>query len=91
MEVINILGDKLAEFINISPPAARGLLKLAIKDELGPFKPLEQVNYVGLIKVIQNSLKDRLMRFGVKNLDELIKLMMDELTEYQSLLTLAEV
>ena len=42
MEIYNYLGDILADKIKISPPAARGLIKLAIKDELGSFKPLIQ-------------------------------------------------
>jgi len=33
MEIIKYLGNQLAKKINISPPATRGLLKLAIKDE----------------------------------------------------------
>ncbi|GAI01549.1 unnamed protein product, partial [marine sediment metagenome] len=39
MEIINYLGEYLSNIINISPPAARGLIKLAIKEELGSFKP----------------------------------------------------
>ena len=45
MEIIRYLGDKLAEQMSISSPAARGLIKLSIKDELGPFKALTKINY----------------------------------------------
>jgi len=61
MEVIKYLGNKLAEFTTISPPGARGLIKLAIKDDLGPYKPLQQVSYKELKTAIENSLKKRLL------------------------------
>lgn len=45
MDIIKHLGSKLAESINISAPASRGLIKLAIKDEISPFKPLNQITF----------------------------------------------
>ena len=37
IEIINILGNFLSEEIKISPAAARGLIKLSIKEEMNPF------------------------------------------------------
>ena len=36
MEIIKILGENLSRLIKISPPAARGLIKMAIKDMILP-------------------------------------------------------
>jgi hypothetical protein len=91
MEIIKYLGDILSKQINISPPAARGLLKLSIKDELGPFKELNQINYNDLCMVLKNSLKKRLFKFEVPNYETIIKNMLSELTLNQSLITMAGV
>ena len=91
MEIIKYLGNILAQKINVSPPAARGLLKLSIKDELGPFKQLSQVNYNDLKLVIENAMKKRLINLDIQNTDSLISFMLDELTNHQSLITMAGV
>ncbi|MBD3341069.1 MAG: hypothetical protein GF353_18325 [Candidatus Lokiarchaeota archaeon] len=91
MEIIKYLGERMAQKIEISPPAARGLLKLAIKDEMGPFTPLNQVNFNDLKKVIQNSLFNRLDGLKVNNLKEIVKDLLEELTQNQSLITIAGV
>ncbi len=91
MEIIKYLGNLLALKINVSPPAARGLLKLSIKDELGPFKQLSQVNYNDLKLVIENAMKKRLINLYIQNTDSLISYMLDELTNHQSLITMAGV
>lgn len=91
MEIINILGNGLANKINISPPAARGLIKLSIKDEIGPFKPLELINYDDLKSTIQNSLKARLKNLDIFNAEMIISDLMDELNKNQSLITMAGV
>ena len=87
MEIINYLGEKLAKRIDISPLAARGLLKLAIKDELGPFETFSKLSFNDLLKVIQNALKGRLEKIKVGNTDEIVKFMLNELSRSQSLLT----
>lgn len=91
MEIIKFLGDKLANKINISPPAARGLLKLAIKDELGPFKPISEINFNNFKSVMENSLRLRLIKLDIPNIDILIEYMLYHLTKNQSLTTMARV
>lgn len=91
MEIIKFLGDKLANKINISPPAARGLLKLAIKDELGPFKPISEINFNDFKSVMKNSLRLRLIKLDIPNIDILIEYMLYNLTKNQSLTTMARV
>jgi len=91
MEVIKSLGEILANNINISPTAARGLIKLAIKDELGPFTDLNRINYENLQSTIQNSLKKRLKNLTLKNLDMITESLLIHLKEIQSLITMANV
>jgi len=91
LEIIKFLGDKLANKINISPPAARGLLKLAIKDELGPFKPISEINFNNFKSVMKNSLRLRLIKLDIPNIDILIEYMLYHLTKNQSLTTMARV
>ncbi|MHA1193146.1 MAG: hypothetical protein ACTSP9_12760 [Promethearchaeota archaeon] len=91
MEIIKYLGSKLSESIELSLPAGRGLIKLAIKDELGPFHPINQLNYEKLVAVIQNSLKNRLLDLNIPNFEEVLKNLLDELNSNQSLITIAGV
>lgn len=91
MEIIKYLGEKLSEKIKISPPAARGLIKLAIKDELGAFKPFNEITFNDLKAVIQNALKIRVERLNVQNVENLINYLTIELTENQSLIIMSKV
>ncbi len=91
MEIIKYLGNQLSKKINISPPAARGLLKLAIKDELGPFKPLNQINFNDLKSVIENTLSLRLKKLEIPNSEILVEYLLHQLTKNQSLITMAGV
>ncbi len=91
MEIIHYLGEILAEIINISPTAARGLLKLSIKDEIGPFTKFEVIKFEDLKNTIENSLRSRLNKLHVKYLEELIENLLKELAENQSLITMANV
>ncbi len=91
MEIIKYLGSKLSEYIELGLPAGRGLIKLAIKDQLGPFYPFNQLNYERLVEVIQNSLKKRLLDLKVPNTEEVVKKLLDELNSNQSLITIAEI
>ena len=86
MEIINHLGNAISIKLKISPAAGRGLIKLAIKDELGPFMPFDKVKFLDLELMIQNSLKKRLVQLDVQNPQELTKFMMKELIENQSLI-----
>ncbi len=91
MEIIKYLGDKLAKEINISPPAARGLLKLSIKDELDPFRPLFKITFNELRNVLQNSFKKRLINLEISNYEAIVNHMIIELELNQSLITMAGV
>ena len=88
MEIIKYLADKLADQLRISPHAARGLIKLSIKDELGPFKELNRINYNDFCKVLRNSLKKRLDMSGISNYEFIIKNLLHELELNQSLITM---
>ncbi len=70
---------------------ARRLLKLAIKDELGPFKPISEIDFVDFKSVIKNSLSLRLIKLDIPNTDILIEYMLEHLTTNQSLVTLIRV
>lgn len=91
MEVIYILAEKLSQKIHISPPASRGLLKLAIKDEVGPFKPLNQLDYDDFKNSIEKALRMRLDKLNIKNPHEIIKYLIIELRSIQSLITIGGV
>lgn len=91
MEIIRLLGEKIAELINISPPAARGLLRLAVIDELGPFKPIKQLNFTELKTVIQNSLKKRLIKLEIENYEIITEKLVSILIENQSLITMGAI
>jgi len=91
MEVINILAEKLSQKINISSPAARGLLKLSIKDEVGPFKPLNQLDYDDFKNSIEKALRIRLDKLNIENPQEMIVYLITELRSIQSLITIGGV
>lgn len=85
------MGDLLAQKINISPPAARGLIKLSIKDELGPFKPYNQIDFEDFKKTFENSLKKRLIKLDIQKCESILDYIIDELTLNQSLITIGGV
>jgi hypothetical protein len=91
METIKYLGEKLSEKVKISPPAARGLLKLAIKDEMGPFKPYFKLKLEDFELVIQNSLKIRLVNLNVQESENVIQYLITELKKVQSLISLGNI
>jgi hypothetical protein len=88
MEIINYLADKLAVLLGISPPAARGLIKLSIKDELGPFIELKRINYNDLRNVLKNSLKKRLVTLKISKYVFIVNNLLNELEMNQSLITM---
>ena len=88
-EIIKYLGDFLAKKTDFSPPAARGAIKLAIKEQLDPFKPMNQINYGDMKNVIQNSLKNRLFTLKIQNVELLSREMLQQLIRGQSLISLA--
>jgi len=91
VDIIYYLGNILANRINISPTASRGLIKLSIKDELGPFIKFELVKFEDLKNAINNSLRIRLTRLNVQDFGEIIGILLKELTDNQSLITMANV
>lgn len=91
MDIIRHLGSRLADLIDISSPAARGLIKLAIQDEVGPFKPLNQITFNEFKNTIENSLKKRLENLEIITSELIIKYLVRELTAYQSLITMGGV
>ena len=91
IEIIKFLGDKLADQVNITHLAGRGLLKLSIKDEVGPFKPLEKLSYEDLKSTIQNALRDRLIKLEIINPNQIITFLLNELNKNQSLIIMAGV
>ena len=91
MDIIKHLGGRLADLINISAPAARGLIKLAIKDEVGPFKPLNQITFNEFKNTIENSLRKRLINLEISTFELIVQYLLRELTDYQSLITMGGV
>ncbi len=89
MEILNYLGNILSEKLIISPPAARGLVRLAIKDELTLFKPLTEANFEDMKSVIKNSLHKRLIELDIQEAASLTQLLLDELVKNQSLFTMS--
>ena len=88
METINYLADKLADQLRITPPAARGLIKLSIKDELGPFIELKRINYIDLCNALRNSLKKRLVMLKISDYEFIVNNLLNELELNQSLITM---
>ena len=91
MEILKVLADYIAKEINVSPPAARGLLKLSIKDEIGPFKPISQINFRDLKKTIRFSLKERLIKLNVSNVNLLVDNLIQYLVDKQSLIPMTKI
>ena len=91
MEIIKYLGDLLAQELHIRPAAARGLLKLAILDRFGPFKPLNQLNFYDYKEIIQNEVKNRLIVLEISDIEVMIKSLLNSLVKNQSIITIAEV
>ena len=88
MEILNLLASIISKEISISYPAARGLLKLSIIDEFGPFKPLKELKYSDMTSVVNVSLKDRLIELNVGDYKKLILFLTNELKNNQSLFTI---
>ncbi len=87
MNFIEFLGNILSKELEISTYAARGLIKLSIKDEFGPFFPLDKITYKLIRKVIKNSLFFRMKRLEVFRFEEIRNYLLDELVKNQSLIT----
>ena len=88
MEILNIMGNIISRELSISPPAARGIIKLSIKDEFGPFKPLRELKYSDMLLVVNNSLRKRFITLNIKNSEQILFILRKELIKNQSLFTL---
>lgn len=91
MPLIYYLGDLLSEKIGISSSASRGLIKLSIKEEVGPFKPISDMRLMDYQDVINNSLKLRLQGLNISNFEEIVDLLLKELIIHQSLITMEKI
>ena len=91
MEIIKYLTMVLSKEIFISPAGARGLLKLFIKDLLGPFYEISKLNYTDLSLVITKSLGKRLFNLEIQNVNQIIALLITELNKNQSLITIERI
>lgn len=89
--MIKYLSLFLSEEINLSPSASGGLIRLAIKDEVGPFKPLKQLDFRDYRNSCENALKERLQKLNVDNIDQIIERILNELIQIQSLITMEKV
>lgn len=88
MEILNIISKIISRELDISPPAARGIIKLSIKDEFGPFKPLRELKYADMLLVVNNSLRRRFITLKIKNCEQILSILRKELIKNQSLFTL---
>ena len=91
MEMIKYLSLILSEEISLSPSASGGLIRLAIKDEVGPFKPIKQLDLKDYRNSCANALKERLQKLSVDNIDQIIERIVNELIQNQSLITMENV
>lgn len=88
MEILNLIANIISREIGISPPAARGLLKLSIIDEFGPFKPLREISYSDMVLAVNNSLRKRFITLNIKDYEQILSNLINELNKHQSLFTL---
>ena len=91
MQIINHLAEILSNKINISVTASRGLIKLAIKDEIGPFVPLNKIGLKEYQLIIRSSLKRRLQDLNVENFEDIIRVLLHELITHQSLILMEKI
>lgn len=91
IQIIFFLGELLSKEIGISEAASRGLIKLAIKEELGPYQELNTIDLRDYQKIIQNSLKNRLLKLNIENFKQIIDVLLKEILENQSLITMEKI
>lgn len=91
MEMIRYLSIVLSEEINLSRAASGGLIRLAIKEEVGPYKPIEQLTLNDYLSICQNSLGKRLQRLGIAETSQIITYIKQEIIKNQSLATMEKV
>ena len=85
--IMEVLGDELANLLNIKPIQAKGLLRLSIRDVM-PGQLAEDLTLNNLTGVLKEGLKGRLDRIGASNSDMIVKKMVNFATKKQSLITI---
>ena len=88
MNPIEYFGDLLSKKIGKEDLVGRGLLLYSVQDEVGS---TDVINLDVLKKTFQNSLKTRLVRVNVPDVDKISDEMVKELLQKQSLLTIGAV
>ncbi|MFX1275501.1 MAG: hypothetical protein ACFFBP_06500 [Promethearchaeota archaeon] len=84
--MITLLGIELSKLINIELIASKGIILLATKDEYGSIKDLT-IDKLQL--VLSNTLKNRLNKLGIPNIDQIIAHLDNTIIKNQSILTMA--
>ena len=85
--IMEVLGDELANLLDIKPIQAKGLLRLSVKDVL-PGQIAEDLTLNNLTDVLKEGLKGRLDRIGVSNSETVVNKMVNFVTKKQSLITI---
>lgn len=88
--IIEYIGNSMAERIEQTPGAVKGLLLLAIQQHQTNAGTLS-ISYAELKDVFQKEVRDILYRIGTARWEEIVQDMIRELTEKQSLLTMISI
>ena len=95
--ILNYLSDFLANKLDLSTTAVRGMIKLAVHEEFSPIEHDKPLNYGNLKSVIQNPLKERIEKLkdqqhlDVETIDVLINETLSQLNKGQSLITMSNI
>ena len=88
MSMAQFFGDILSKKIGKEEMVGQGLILYAIQDEFGN---TNEITFDILKKTFENSLKNRLKKVNITNIDKVIYEMVEELIKNQSLLTMGTV
>ncbi|MFX1238971.1 MAG: hypothetical protein ACFFAS_20215 [Promethearchaeota archaeon] len=91
MAIIEYLANVLSENIGISSLASRGLIKLAIKDQLNPYIDFNQLSFLDIENSIKHALKERLLKLNISEVNKIIDLLLFELKNNQSLIIINKI
>jgi len=85
--IMEVLGNELANLLNIKPIQAKGLLRLSIRDVI-PGKLAEDLTLNNFMDVLKEGLKGRLDKIGISNSTLIVNKMVNFATKKQSLITI---
>lgn len=88
MNITNYFGEYLSKLTDKDPRACRGMIRIAVKEKF-PNKTPEQLDYDELKDVFNTTLKKRLERVYITNIDQITEEITIYLVKNQSLLTMA--